>query len=66
MGSPLAPILAEINLSNFENKNIIFGISLKELFYYRYVEDIYIYIYIYNLYMSYLEFVNRLMSDIHY
>ena len=32
MGSPLAPILAEIYLSNFENKNIIIDISLKEFF----------------------------------
>ena len=30
MGSPLAPILAELYLSNFENKNIFIDISLKE------------------------------------
>ena len=32
MGSPLAPILAEIYLSNFENKNIFIDISLKKCF----------------------------------
>ena len=41
MGSSLAPILAEIYLSNFENKNIFIDISLKQFFYYRYVDDIF-------------------------
>ena len=41
MGSSLAPILAEIHLSNFENKNIFIDISLKQFFYYRYVDDIF-------------------------
>ena len=41
MGSSLAPILAEIYLSNFENKNIFIDIPLKKFFYYRYVDDIF-------------------------
>ena len=41
-GGPIvtfAPILAEIYLSNFENKHFI-DILLKELFYYKYIDDI--------------------------
>ena len=41
MGSSLAPILAEIYLSNFENKNIFIDIPLKKFVYYRYVDDIF-------------------------
>ena len=41
MGSSLAPIWAEIYLSNFENKNIFIDIPLKKFFYYRYVDDIF-------------------------
>ena len=41
MGSSFAPILAEIYLSNFENKNIFIDIPINKFFYYRYVDDIF-------------------------
>ena len=41
MASPLAFIIAEIYLFNFENKNIFIDILTKECFYYRYVHYIF-------------------------
>ena len=41
MGWHFAPILAEIYLSNLENKNIAMDISTTECVYNRYVDDIF-------------------------
>ena len=43
MGSPLAPALAEVFLRNLENKFINIPLNpLKILFYYRFVDDIFV------------------------
>jgi hypothetical protein len=42
MGSPLAPILAEIYLNDFENKYIKSNRLFEYLFYYRFVDDIFL------------------------
>jgi hypothetical protein len=62
MGSPLAPILAEIYLIELEKKFIINNTPFKNFFYYRYVDDIFMIIpdnIVENELLNYLNSLNK-------
>ena len=64
MGSSLAPILAEIYLSHFENKNIFIDIPSNYLFYFRYVDDIFMIILSDIPEIKFLNYLNILDSHL--